>query len=694
MPNGTLFDADIFQQSIADVSQYLNGLGSNISVLDQADLNELSSSRRATLGWAIDVEFSDGVVRPLLLLISQTFPFDLPKVAMADNGKYMEWPHVEEDGVLCLTQSSVSIDAFDAVKLVQFVLSAACNLIEENLVGNNAADFQNEFYSYWLRKVERPARVIYAMLDGHPESRLIKVWEGVNNSAVFDDQKNGERWVENFFHVSKKEKFKCETGVLIWLKSAPVPPYPETPMDFVRLAEKEGDSVAIELLAQVLKKTPANLCIIFGFTTENGPAYGSFSAYKPKSTGAPTRKMGNITTKGFRPGKVPNSLLLQKYFSVRGELHRHYVQRVDQDWVYGRGADVTSKTVRDKLVAIVGLGSVGSTLAKTLARAGVGRLIFIDKDTLSWPNLGRHELGADHIGQSKSEAMAGVLKAEHPLIEITHSKKISLQSALVDKIDLLKECDLIIDVAADWSASSLLNLVTQDVLSHVPVLYGWVERFSVAGHAISIMPGDEKCLQCGCNHTGALQTTLIDWGQEPQVFQEPACGTVFHPYGPAELSYCNAMISNVAIERPIQFNRFFVSTRFNIRLSSGIVHSPEVSPGMPPLSFGILRLFISATISFCVISVLSCRAKTDCLMSSTMAQIFNALSSAFLVRTTAEAAAARLASPPSVSPRSRLAAKAAFVRLEITSRSNSVITPSVRSFIKTAGSSSKPISTL
>lgn len=59
-----------------------------------------------------------------------------------------------------------------------------------------------------------------------------------------------------------------------------------------------------------------------------------------------------------------------------------------------------------KTVAIFGIGGVGSYAAEALARAGIGHLIFIDKDEVEETNLNR-QLVADlsTIGRNKAEIM-------------------------------------------------------------------------------------------------------------------------------------------------------------------------------------------------------------------------------------------------------------------------------------------------
>ena len=69
----------------------------------------------------------------------------------------------------------------------------------------------------------------------------------------------------------------------------------------------------------------------------------------------------------------------------------------------GRAVD----TLREKHVAVFGLGGVGSYAAEALARAGIGTLTLIDQDTVGLTNINR-QLCALHstLGRPKAEVMA------------------------------------------------------------------------------------------------------------------------------------------------------------------------------------------------------------------------------------------------------------------------------------------------
>lgn len=73
----------------------------------------------------------------------------------------------------------------------------------------------------------------------------------------------------------------------------------------------------------------------------------------------------------------------------------------------------TALQLRGRCVVIFGAGSVGSHIAKKIAKAGVN-IIVVDSDTLEVSNLHRHEASAQYVGRNKAEALAETIKAEVP----------------------------------------------------------------------------------------------------------------------------------------------------------------------------------------------------------------------------------------------------------------------------------------
>ena len=88
------------------------------------------------------------------------------------------------------------------------------------------------------------------------------------------------------------------------------------------------------------------------------------------------------------------------------------------------GEDVQKK-FSAATVAICGLGGLGSNVAISLARAGIGTLILIDFDRVDITNLHRQQYKANQIGMNKTDALSDNLKEIAPYIEFeTHTERL------------------------------------------------------------------------------------------------------------------------------------------------------------------------------------------------------------------------------------------------------------------------------
>jgi sulfur carrier protein ThiS adenylyltransferase len=82
--------------------------------------------------------------------------------------------------------------------------------------------------------------------------------------------------------------------------------------------------------------------------------------------------------------------------------------------------------LRKSTVGIAGAGGLGSNVAVSLARAGVGRIIIADFDRIEPSNLNRQQYFVGQIGRRKVEALLENLKRINPFSEyLVHDTKIS-----------------------------------------------------------------------------------------------------------------------------------------------------------------------------------------------------------------------------------------------------------------------------
>lgn len=127
------------------------------------------------------------------------------------------------------------------------------------------------------------------------------------------------------------------------------------------------------------------------------------------------------------------------------------------------------KKLQDRIssatVAVCGLGGLGSNIAVSLARAGIGKLILLDFDKVDISNIHRQQYKVSQIGMYKTEALLENLKEISPYLTAQiHTVRICEDN--VPK--LLGKADIICEAFDDAEAKAML---TNTVLDKLPSKY-------------------------------------------------------------------------------------------------------------------------------------------------------------------------------------------------------------------------------
>lgn len=124
-----------------------------------------------------------------------------------------------------------------------------------------------------------------------------------------------------------------------------------------------------------------------------------------------------------------------------------------------RHGEELQKKFSSATVAVCGLGGLGSNIAISLARAGIGKLILIDFDKVDITNLHRQQYKANQIGKNKTDALSENLKEIAPYTGIeSHAVRITEDNAA----ELLKDADIICEAFDDAECKAMLtNLVLE-----------------------------------------------------------------------------------------------------------------------------------------------------------------------------------------------------------------------------------------
>lgn len=113
----------------------------------------------------------------------------------------------------------------------------------------------------------------------------------------------------------------------------------------------------------------------------------------------------------------------------------------------------------NSVVAVCGLGGLGSNIAVALARAGIGKLILIDFDRVDISNLNRQQYKAVQVGAYKSDALNANIKEIAPYVNVdAHNKRITEENLY----ELLCGADIICEAFDNAEAKAMLvNCVSE-----------------------------------------------------------------------------------------------------------------------------------------------------------------------------------------------------------------------------------------
>lgn len=141
---------------------------------------------------------------------------------------------------------------------------------------------------------------------------------------------------------------------------------------------------------------------------------------------------------------------------------------------------------------VVGCGALGSVIANTLARAGVGYLRLVDRDFLELSNLQRQVL---YDESDVAAALPKSIAARNRLREINSAIEIE---AIVEDVNagnisrLCDDVDIILDGSDNFEIRFLINDVA--VQRGIPWVYGGC--LGADGQTMTIIPGETACLNC------------------------------------------------------------------------------------------------------------------------------------------------------------------------------------------------------
>src|SRR6184192_1812723 len=158
---------------------------------------------------------------------------------------------------------------------------------------------------------------------------------------------------------------------------------------------------------------------------------------------------------------------------------------------HGLGEEGQRKLL-DARVTLCGCGALGTVLANSLVRAGVGHLRLVDRDFIETSNLQRQVLFDEHdVAENLPKAEAAARK----LAAINSSVYVEPVVTDIDRtniVGLCEDADVILDGTDNFEIRYLINDVS------VKLGKPWVYGGSIGSHGqtMTIVPGQTPCLRC------------------------------------------------------------------------------------------------------------------------------------------------------------------------------------------------------
>ncbi len=196
--------------------------------------------------------------------------------------------------------------------------------------------------------------------------------------------------------------------------------------------------------------------------------------------------------KGSRPPLFKRSKEELKEMLLDYSLEAVYQEYLTDEYFHMRNKGRAERSVlKDVSISIIGCGALGSETADALCKAGVGRILLVDKEEMRAHNAVRHSLGINRVSMPKALGMAEHLVLHNPFVNVEW-KPANILLAKLD--DYLPESAIGISTIADDNVEAHLN--EQAIERGRTVFYCRALRGGKAARIFRVVPQRDACKAC------------------------------------------------------------------------------------------------------------------------------------------------------------------------------------------------------
>jgi len=196
--------------------------------------------------------------------------------------------------------------------------------------------------------------------------------------------------------------------------------------------------------------------------------------------------------KGSRSPIVINSREELKKRLLDYSLQAVYQEYLTDEYFHMRNKGRAERsTLKDASISIIGCGALGSETADALCKAGVGRILLVDKEEMRAHNAVRHSLGINKVSMPKALGMTEHLVLHNPFVNVEWK----LANILLAKLDdYLPEGAIGVSTIADDNVEAYLN--EQAIEGEKTVFYCRALRGGKSARIFRVVPQRDACKAC------------------------------------------------------------------------------------------------------------------------------------------------------------------------------------------------------
>ncbi len=467
---------------------------------------------------------TDGVIFDTICSLPKKSPPSYPTFYLVDSGLELTEPHIERPHLhdlnkngkknvvcrACIREEQDKFYSSNPVEILHYLYKdfvGLCSKIVCKEFGSRDEIFK-EFDSYWPNNIDICWDVqgmpmdctLYEQITLQYNSKdPVTLYILTDRVDIVTDFANKNGWL-----------YKKGKSIYIDIEDEMPIPLPYTYGDLVKLLKKTNK---FEQFKKLEKHTTSQLFFI-GFNLPNGEKHfvGAWMNALPIKG---KRKKSN------KVSGIMHSPLHQISYFLGGHVESINYNRLMQRGGNKMNAKLSSK---QKKVAIVGCGSIGSTIAFKLSKSGIRDFVLVDPERLKVSNIGRHQLGMSHVGDSKAIALSKYLEAQFIGLTATpYNSKVEL----LDIIKLFSDVDFIITaIGSDAPAVEpwLANQVQKGLIPQM--ITCWLEANGISGHALFTNKDSSFDFDKACSALNILDKNYAASLLEEEV----GCNSTYMPY--------------------------------------------------------------------------------------------------------------------------------------------------------------------